>query len=86
MTDSGQTPHIVHRPDNRLPESGNAPDAAQREHTLIDPVEAYHVGAAHERMAPELQSVGCCVGFEEVAAVEAVGREDFQPLGQKGDA
>ncbi len=83
VADAGEVPHVVHGPDDGLAEAQELAHAFEREHALVDPVEADYVGFAHERMAVQGEAVGGGVNLEEVGAVQTVGEEYFQPLGEE---
>ena len=59
VADGGGRPHIVHRPYYRFPTEEDLPQHFQRQHTLVDPVQVYHVGLL-ELM--HLGDVSTCIG------------------------
>ena len=85
MADAGEIPHVVHRPDHRLPHFHDFPDLPEREHPLVDPVEADHVGALHVGMAVKGKSGGCRVDLEEGVAAQTVAQEDAETFGEEGN-
>ena len=80
MADGRGGPDVVHGPDDRLARVENLGDVVEREHSLVDPVQVYHVGLAELGQSGD---VGACVGdvdVEEVASAEVQMQEDAPTL------
>ena len=76
----------MHDPHHGASERENAPQTSEREHALIDPSEADHVGLADKSVAVERQTVRCRIDLEKRVAAQTVGEKDLEAFGEKSAA
>ncbi len=73
MADSGQIPHIVHSPHDRLSETTQTADPMQRQQSLVDPAQHYDIGRTDIGMIAQIHSMRRRRHFEQILTRESVG-------------
>ena len=73
-------PHVVHRPHQLFARCGKSAQIAQRQQSLINPIEAHHVGGFHPRMGEHVDTVARRRHFKQIAAIQPVGGKNADTL------
>ena len=72
MTYRRDRPHIVHRPHNRLSQCQKASQLLQRDISLINPMQVYHIGLLHQRVRSNAHPCRCRRDGKELLAAQTI--------------
>ena len=86
VADGSGGPHIVERPHHTLARKEDFAEVAQREKSLVDPMQMHHVGFLKFGQARDVKSGVGDGHLEEIAPREAVGRPNHHTLPKEAQA